>query len=389
MGAAVIGGLVYAMLPQPVGVDVATVSRGPLRVTVDEDGQTRIRERYVVSSPLSGQLWRIELDPGDVVEAGRTSVAHIEPTDPSLLDPRARAESEARVKAAQAKLEQSVPQRKRAAAELEHARKESERIERLHALDRATDTERDDAEFTLRTATESLKAAEFGEEIARFELELAQAALLRTRPAEDYPNDDAWHLEIVSPITGRVLKVIEESATVVSAGTPLIELGDPADLEIVVDVLSADAVRIQAGDPVLLEHWGGDEPLRGTVRLVEPSGFLKISALGVEEQRVNVIIDLDDPHEEWESLGDAFRVEARIVVWEEPDVLQVPLGALFRSEGAWSVFVVRGEHVQLVPVEIGHRTGLAAEILSGLAEGERVVVHPSDQVTNGAAVAIR
>jgi HlyD family secretion protein len=228
-----------------------------------------------------------------------------------------------------------------------------------------------------------------GEEIARFELDLARAALLRTRPAEDYPNDDAWQLEIVSPITGRVLKVMQESATVVAAGTELIELGDPADLEVVIDVLSADAVRVEPGDAVLLEHWGGDEPLRGTVRLVEPSGFLKISALGVEEQRVNVIIDLDEPPEEWASLGDAFRVEARIVVWEEPDVLQVPLGALFRSGGQWSVFVVRGERVELVPVEIGRRTELAAQILGGLAEGERVVVHPSDQVTNGAEVALR
>jgi HlyD family secretion protein len=389
VGAVVLAGLVYAMMPQPVGVDVATVSRGPLRVTVDEDGQTRIRERYVISSPLSGQLWRIELEPGDEVQAGRTSVAHIEPTDPDLLDPRARAESEARVKAAKAKLEQTVPQRESAVAQLEHARREFDRIQKLHGLDRATDAERDEADLALRTATENLKAARFGEEIARFELDLAQAALLRTRPAEDYPNDDAWQLEIISPIAGRVLKVMQESATVVTAGTPLIELGDPADLEVVVDVLSADAVRIQPGDPVLLEHWGGDEPLRGTVRLVEPSGFLKISALGVEEQRVNVIIDLDDPRAEWESLGDAFRVEARVIVWEEPDVLQVPLGALFRSEGEWSVFVVRGEKVVLVPVEVGRRTGLAAQILSGLDEGERVVVHPSDQVADGAEVAIR
>jgi HlyD family secretion protein len=385
VAAAVVGALVWAVLPKPVGIDVATVARGPLQVTVDEDGQTRIKERYIVSTPLSGRLLRIGHDVGDTVIAGETILARIEPTDPALLDPRARAQAEARVNAAEARLNQSATTLEKSRAALEFAESELGRLRRLLETRAATPSQVEEQELRFRTETQEYKAARFTEEIARFELELEQAALLRTTPNGDSDSSDG-HFIIHAPISGRVLKVFQESATVVTPGAQLLELGDPTDLEVVVDVLSSDAVRIVPGAKALLDQWGGEAPLETTVALVEPSGFTKISALGVEEQRVNVILEFDDPVEQRATLGDGFRVEAHIVVWEAPTVIRVPNSALIRHRQDWAVFTLQEGRARLRIVTIGHQNSLDAEVLSGLDDGEQIIVHPSDQVADGVAV---
>jgi HlyD family secretion protein len=242
-----------------------------------------------------------------------------------------------------------------------------------------------------RVTAQQLKAAEFGLDIARFEFALAQAALLRTRPLAEGVRDESGRFEIIAPSGGRVLRVLQESSAIVSPGTPLLEIGDPTDLEVVIDVLSSDGARIAAGASVALEHWAGDEvpSLPAVVRLVEPSAFLKISALGVEEQRVNVIADLTDPPAQRPSLGDGFRVDARITVWEGPDVLAVPTGAIFSRGESWAAFVVSEGHARLRIVKIGHRSALHAEVLGGLAAGERVILHPTDRVRENVRVSLK
>jgi HlyD family secretion protein len=405
---AIVGGLGYAFLPEPVDVDVTTVERGTLRVTVDEDGKTRIREKYVVSAPLVGRLLRINMDPGDKVIANKTLLTMIEPRDPELLDARTIAQSEARVKAAEAALRQVEPALQTARDAQTYAEAELTRIRQAARSDAASQSELDSAIFLYRQRSEELRSARVAEEIARFELEQAQAALLRSRPREDdaengtlpanlpgtngngansvIPVTNGWNFPVYSPINGRVLRVFQESAAVVNAGTSLLELGDPSDLEVEVDVLSRDAVKIKPGALVLLEHWGGDHVLQGRVRLVEPSAFTKISTLGVEEQRVNVIIDLVDPPKSRKVLGDAFRVEARIVVDEANDVLIVPTSALFRVGGQSALFCVVDGIARRQIVEVGRQNGLEAEIVKGLNQGDKVILHPSDQVEDGVKV---
>lgn len=381
----VAGPIVYSLLPKPIQVEVGAVSRGPMRVTVDEDGKTRIKERYTVSSPLPGRLRRIQLHAGDQVEAGQTLVAVIEPTDPTLLDARARTEAHARVRAAQAAVNRAGAVVAYALAQLELAQSDLNSVQRLALTHAATPKELDDAVITQRVRQEELQAAKFTEDMGRFELQMAQAALAWTQPG----GDDASQFDIRAPCSGRVLRVFQESTAVVSAGTALLEIGDPTDLEVVVDVLSAQAVRIKPRAPVWLEQWGDGPALHGTVRVIEPSAFTKVSALGVEEQRVNVIIDLNDPPEKRIALGDGYRVEARIVTWEDPNVLQVPTSALFRHDKEWAVFRIVEGRALLQTVAIGHRTGQEAQVLDGLHQDDLVIAHPSDKVTNGWAVVPR
>jgi HlyD family secretion protein len=381
--------VVYAFLPKPVAVDLVAVTRGPLEITVDEEGKTRIRERYVVSAPLAGRLRRIELDPGDAVKAGQTLLAVIEPGDPALLDARSLAEAEARVKAARASVQQADSNLERCRAALEFSQNEHRRARQLAELKNISIHERENAELSVRTRSEDLKSAEFSRQIAQFELEQAEAALLRSRPDNAESSVEAPKIDIRSPIDGRVLHVKEENAGIVMAGTGLIELGDPSNLEIVIDVLSSDAVNIHPGTPVRLEHWGGQRPLMARVRLVEPAAFTKVSALGVEEQRVNVVADLDDPPEQRTSLGDGYRVEARIIVWQRDEVLRVPSGALFRQGNDWVVFRMVSNRAVVTPVKIGRTNALDAEVLEGLREGDRVVAHPSDKVVGGVRIVPR
>ncbi|MGD9632569.1 MAG: efflux RND transporter periplasmic adaptor subunit [Pirellulales bacterium] len=390
IAAIVVVGLGYAFWPQPVEVDLAEVARGPLQVTVDEDGKTRIREKYVVSAPLAGRLLRIDMDAGDPVKAGKTLLATIEPRDPELLDARTIAQAEARMKAAEATLKKMEPMTEQVRAAQAFA--EAELTRARTAGTAVSKSELENAEYEYRRASEEQRSVRIQEEIARFELEQAQAALLRTRPRDDEEGDGqstgngAWTFTIYSPINGQVLRVLQESAAVVNAGTPLLELGNPRDLEAEIDVLSRDAVKVHPGAKVWFEHWGGDRDLQGRVRLVEPSGFTKISTLGVEEQRVNVIVDFVDPPEERTTLGDGFRVEARIVIDEADDVLKVPTSALFRVGKESAVFKVAGGAVHEQIVKIGRQNGLEAEVLDGLAVGDKVVIHPSDQVEDGVHV---
>lgn len=372
--------VVWAFSPAPVPVDLARVTRGPMRVTVDEDGKTRVKDRYIVSAPLGGQLRRIGLKTGDSVRAGQTLLAVIDPTPPSLLDVRAREEAQARVAAAEATLRQSEPVIARAEAQLAQARIDFERFATAARRGAASADERDKAELAVRVRESELRSAEAARDVARFQLRQAQAALAQTGVgAATQPSP----FEIFSPIDGRVFRVIEESQASVAPGTPLLELGDVAHLEAVIDVLSRDAVNIPPGATVLLERWGGEAPLLGRVRYVEPSGFTKISALGVEEQRVNVIVDFADPDQR---LGDNYRVDARIITWESDDVPQVPTGALFREGTDWATFVVSGGRAALRIVDIGHLGDTAAEVLDGLEEGEVVIRHPSDKIRDGVRV---
>jgi HlyD family secretion protein len=380
--------LAYAFWPQPVEVDLAPAVVGPLRVTVDERGKTRVKERYVVSAPLNGQVLRLDLKPGHAVRAGKDVVAVLEPTDPALLDERARAEAEARVKAGKSAVHQAGARLERSRAAHQYALAELERVRRLYSSRSVSRQEYDNAVQQEQTNSQDLRAAEFGVRIAEFELDLAQAALVRTRPRSPGEKGE-WRVEIRSPITGRVLRVHQESAAVVTPGAKLLEVGDPTDLEAEIEVLSADAVKIRPGAKVLMEHWGGTRPLEGRVRVVEPSGFLKVSALGVEEQRVYVIADFDDPPARRPQLGDAYRVEARIVVWEGEHVLKVPAGALFRRGDAWAVFVVREGRARLQAVQVGPSNGLETEVRDGLQEGDPVIPHPSDKITDGVAVRTR
>lgn len=381
----VVGLLVYAFRPVPVEVDTAAVSRGPLVVTVSAEGKTRIRERYVVSAPLAGQLLRIRHRPGDEVTAGQSVVAVIEPTDPSLLDARAKAEIDARVKATDAARQQADAGRKRAKTAHDLARKQWERVKGLGPSVSAD--ERETAEAKERVATDEVRAAEFAVWVAEFEHEQAKAARVRTQPRLS-ADTEADRMDIRAPIGGLVLRVFQESEAVVTGGTKLLELGDPRDLEMEIDVLSTDAVKMKPGARVIVDHWGGPESLAGRVRVVEPAGFLKVSALGVEEQRVNVIADFIDPLEKRKPLGDAYRVEARIVISEE-EAVKVPAGAMFRKGTGWACFALRDGRAKLTEVSVGRTNGLETEVTSGLTEGDTVVLHPSDRVKDGVRVVTR
>lgn len=392
LGLALVLGLSYVTFrTKPVLVDAGIASRMPLQVSVDEDGLTRIKERYVVSAPLAGRLERVTLEVGDSVVARTTVIAGMQATDPSLLDPRAFAQARARVSAAEGRKAAALVELEKANSSVEFAEIELQRIQELANTKSISQSELEAAELAFRLRSQESKAAEFRVQIAEFELELERSALLLTEPAgeAESPGDAEMALSIKAPINGRVLRIYRESASVLNAGESIMEIGDPEDLEVVVDVLSVDAVRIAAGDQVALENWGGENPLVGLVRVVEPSGFTKLSALGVEEQRVNVIVDFAEPPESRKSLGDGFRMDARIIVWSGQDVLCVPASSLFRQTGKWSLFRIQDGRAVLTSVEVGQSDGIHVEIIDGVAEGEVVIVHPSDAISDGAAVEIR
>ncbi len=401
------GAIALAMQPTPVAVDLVVAARGPMQVTVDEEGRTRIREPYVISTPLQGRSSRIALDPGDPVIAGHTIIATIDPREPALLDARARAAAEARVRAAAAAMQQAGAALGQAAAAADFAENELARVRAAESAGATMPREVDAAETELRDRREAYRAARFAEEIARFELQQAEAALAFSG-GEDAPAGAAGagagagasgasgedRFVIRSPITGSVLRVLQRSSAVLEPGAPLVEVGDPSDLEVVIDVLSADAVAIRPGASVAIDAWGGPEPLEAVVRTVEPSAFTELSALGVEEQRVNIVADFRSPPQERPTLGDGYRVEARILVWESPEVLQVPAGAVFRPLGAagtdrWAVFTVEDGRARRREVTIGRRSWRTVQITGGLEPGEPVVLHPSDRLAEGVRVEVR
>lgn len=372
-----------ALRPRPVEVDLAVTSVGPLTVSVLEEGKTRIRHRYVVAAPVAGMLERIPLRAGDPLEAGKTPIAVIQPTPASFLDPRTQAEAAARVQMAEAAQRQRQAQLERARAALDMAEKEKSRVSRLQKDDAVSEREFDQALNQFEILTRELHAAEFALEISRFEIIQAQAAASQAGTITD---ESSSPLTLLAPVSGFVLNVYEESARPVTPGLALLEVGDPTDLEAEIELLSSDAVAVRPGAEVSLEQWGGERPLRGKVTVIEPGGFTKFSALGVEEQRVKVRVDFIDPIPPDRPLGDRYRVEARIVTWQGDRVLQVPAGALFRRGNDWMTFVHDHGRARSARVEIGHHNGVAAEVRSGLTAGQQVILHPPDAIADGKAV---
>lgn len=377
--------IVVGLWPKPLPAEVAIATRGPLTVTVDEEGMTRVKNRYVISSPVGGQLQRIDWKPGASVEAGKTVLAVLVTRGADLLDARTEAQATAQVDAAGARLELADAQRLRAQSAAKQAAADHVRVQSLFAAGSSSQQELDAAEMNAETSAQSARAAEFALRVAEFELTQARAVLLRGQPGQTAAASEP--LVITSPINGRVLRVFQESERVVPAGFALLEVGDATDLEARIEVLSRDGVAIAPGARVQLEQWGGTQPLVARVRVVEPAAFTKISALGVEEQRVNVIVDLTDPLEKRPTLGDAYRVEARIVTWESPDVLKVPAGALFQRGAGWQTYVLDGRTARRRGVTVGHRNGLEVEIIDGLRAGDRVIVYPGDRIADGVHIA--
>jgi HlyD family secretion protein len=378
---AVVGGLLaVALWPTSVPVELGTFSRGPLTVTVDEEGMTRVRDRFVVSSPVAGRVLRIELEPGDAVTRGQV-VAQVRAEAPPLLDERTRAEARAAIESARAAIGRARAEEQRTRATLAQLQRELTRIRELAQNRVVAAQELEAREAEAKVAEESVNVAVFAVQAATSELQRAQARLAPST------SDAAGRVvSVTSPADGVVLKRVRESESVVPPGDPLIEIGDPHRLEIVADLLSTDAVRVKRGARTIIEQWGGEKQLEARVRRIEPSGFTKISALGVEEQRVNVVLDFVDPAAASAALGDAYRVEVRIVIWEAPAVLKVPTGALFREGEKWAVYTVENGRAHRVIVELGHQTGQEAEVVSGVSDGARVILHPGDTLKDGARV---
>lgn len=387
--AAIVAVIVWAMLPQPVPIEIATIDRGPLSVTVDEDGRARVEDRHIIAAPLAGALARVELRAGDGVDADAV-VARIAPLPSPLLDARTRVELEGRYQIAEAQKRLAEAAVARAKVHVDYADKQLEQGKKLAGGAVIPGDELDRRALASDVAKRELQSARFAAAVADKEVATASAMLTRYDASSGgtAPAGTAEDVTVHAPVKGRILRVFTESEGVVGVGTPLMEVGDPSRLEIVAEVLTADAVPIAPGAPVTIEGWGGPT-LNGKVRLVEPSARTRVSALGVEEQRVSVVIDLTDPPEAWAMLGDGWRVEVRISTWRADDVVRVPLGALFRSGDRWAVFVKDGDTARLVPVDIDHRNSTFAEVKAGLAPGDVVIIHPSARVKEGQKVVVR
>lgn len=385
----VAGGLAFAFRPQPVPVDMETVRRGPLLVTVSGSGQMRVADVYTISAPVQGQLARIETRAGDPVFASETVVARIREADPAPLDARTRAAREAQLKAAQAALVLSRAERDRAKAELDFARLQLDRSRELAGRGTISQAALDRAETEFRAHEAAHETAVANVSVRLADVEQARAALIQPDAAPAARRGAACCVEVRSPVSGQVLRVLQESEAVVQAGAPLLEIGSSQDLEVVVDLLSTDAVRVSAGDRVLIENWGGSGMLEGRVARVEPYAFTKVSALGVEEQRVNVRIATDAGKAAEAGLGHGYRVETRIVIADLENVLRVPVSALYRDGGDWSVFVVAEGTARERGITVGRMNDTHAEILSGLAAGDSVIVYPGDRIEAGTRVVAR
>lgn len=376
--------IVYGFIPAAVEVDIAPVVRDVLRVTVSEEGKTRVKDRFIVSAPVTGYLRRIALKVGDEVTQGMT-LAELEPLRSEVLDPRSRAQAGAGVAAAEASLKAARENARAAVSEADYAQSEFQRLSKLCEITCViSEDELERAKAQADRTRANRRSAEFTVEVARFELEAARTALEYS--AAQSNEAVAETVLIRSPVNGYVLALHRESEGVVATGQPLLGIGNPAALEVIVDLLSTDAVRVEPGTRVLFARWGGESVLEGRVRLVEPTGFTKISALGVEEQRVWVVVELTSPSQEWQRLGDGYRVEAEFILWEGSGILQIPASALFRYAGDWTVFVITNERAERRKVTLGMRNGLRAQILSGLTESERVIIHPDESIEPGTRV---
>lgn len=381
LGASVL--VTYALIPDPFAVDLATVVRGTVRVTVDGDGRTRVKDRFVMVAPITGSLARLELRAGDAVREG-DPIARLLAVGAPLLDPRARAQADARVGATAAAIRQADTAISRLRMALELAQREEARIASLVERGAASAQAIDRARSERESRAQELTSAEFGIRIARHENLMARAAI-----GDRVDQDDEEELLVRSPIEGRVLRILHESDGPVAPGTPLLELGDARALELVVDVLTSDAVRITPGARARVSGWGGTETLDAHVRIVEPSARTRVSALGVEEQRVDVVLDLDSPPSRFAALGDGYRVEVSVVVAEARDTLVVPELAVFRDGPRHAVFVARDGVAHMRTITIGLRNGVDVEVRRGLSSGDRVIVHPGEGITDGVRVVRR
>jgi HlyD family secretion protein len=378
-----LGAIAMALREEAQWVDVAEVRRGPMELRIAEEGKTRVKDRFLLSSPVAGYLHRLDLEVGDTVQAGAV-LGVVDAIPASVLDARSRAEARARVEAARAAL-QSVQQKiEIARADAELARAEVQRLLALEGENFVSVERLQQARAAQIRAEALLRSARFDEDVAAHELAVARTRLEVSAASGDAAADTE-HVTLRSPVDGAVLRLLRQSEGVVSAGEILLELGDPRALEVVVDVLSADAVQLHPGMPVRLTGWGG-EALDALVRRVEPVGFVDVSALGVEEQRVRVILDIASPREAWQSLGDGYRVDAAFLLWQAQDVLQVPASSVFDHDGRPAVFRVSGDRVALQPVDVGRSNGLETQVLDGLQAGDRVVRHPARQLEDGVRV---
>ncbi len=374
----------WGLRPQQVIVEIGTAARGPLTVYVSEEGKTRVRNRFTVAAPASGKMRRVSLKPGDAVVAGETLLTVIEPESAPLLDARARLQAEAMVSMQEASRKRAEEALSARLSALKVAQADRERTRAVIREGTLSASERDRAEADAAMKAAEMRAAEFSLQV--IDHELAQARATLQRPDSVISAD---LIAVKSPVSGQVLKVLQESEISVRSGMAIMEIGNPADLEIEAEILSRDAVAIVPGDAVEIGQWGGDSILRGHVRRIEPAAFTKTSALGVEEQRVIVLCDLTEPPEALKALGDRFRVEVRVAIWHAADVLTVPAGALFRQGDQWKAYILRGGVAKLIPIEAGHSDGRFTEILSGLSAGEPVLLHPPDAVEDGTAVTVR
>ena len=386
---AVAAAFAWALAPRPVPADIRPVRRGTLAVRVADDGVTRIRERHVVRAPLAGRMSRVALEPGAAVVAGTTVITTIDPPDPALLDPRAETEAAARVETARALRDLADKALARARVQVEYTAADLERARTLFPTKAVTHEELDAAERAWKTAVDDVAEAEEEIHVAEHLIEVSQAAFVRSRPRrqdDPAPGTDAWRLAVTAPVDGRLLRVLRKDEGPVATSAELVEIGDVGDLEAVIDLVSEDAAQVQPGDACEITGWGGARPLAGRVRTVEPRGFMKVSPLGVEEQRVNVIIDLDVPRDARLTLGDDFRVEAAITIDAVHDAVLVPLAALFRHADGEAVYVVDGRRARLVPVTIGRRGDREAEVRAGLTAADRVIAYPGDAIATGTLV---
>ncbi|MEC7761392.1 MAG: HlyD family efflux transporter periplasmic adaptor subunit [Pseudomonadota bacterium] len=382
---AAIGGAVWvSMQPEVVPVDMAQVTAGPMEVTVNADGTTRVRDVYEVAAPVSGTVGRAPVKVGEAVVKGETVIARIEPGEPAFLDERARKQAEAAVAQAEAALALSRTQITMAEADLNNAQRQLSRAFDLHERGTTSDAVLEEAETALDIAAAQLDSAHATADMRASELTAAKAVL--TQPGErTLDEEEACCIDLMAPVSGTVLSVASTSARPVTAGTTLLSIGPTDDLEIVVELLSTDAVRLTTGAPAHIERWGGPDALDAVVREIEPAAFTRVSALGIEEQRVRVVLDFA-PDTQVPPLGHNFRIYARIVEWSAEDALRVPISALFRDGEDWAVFVVSDGLARLTPIDIGQRNSDAAQVLSGLAEGDTVITHPSDRIADGVLI---
>jgi HlyD family secretion protein len=394
--AAIAGGLAWFAWPRPVLVDLATVAKGPIEVTADDDGKTHVRHVYTVSAPIAGKVLRIShplgeqgpsLHVGDEVVANQTVIALMQPTLPGFIDVRSRDQLQAEVLAADAAIQQQEAEVQRIAAALDFSRTEFQRAQTLSRTQTISAQAFDKAKFDVATNEAALASAKAQVDMRRA-VRTSLAARLMDPSNAAPPAEPTCCVRVLAPASGRMLKIIQDSEATVPPGAPLADIGNPLDLEIVADLLSTDAVLIKVGAPVRIDGWGGP-PIRGKVVRVDPAGFLKVSALGIEEQRVRVTMDFLDPPETWSQLGHDYRVVVHVTTWSATDALTIPGSALFRKSDQWAVFTDDNGHARLKPVQVGHRNNYAAEVVSGLAFGDRVVVHPSDRITDGTRIAQR